>query len=226
MIDAVGKGKTAIMRNPRKKSSGSYSSLASIILTALLFLQCVPSKMNNKPVLPPKSKPKSVMLHPDLFKENITKLEIKLMLHDTASSQKDSIKTVLTREKIMNILFNLYIHTNNPEPDYEKALCLADTLSKMQKNEKKQLQYSNWRRILKQHLALESIKDSLEQNIVELDKTNKMLLYTSRRKSKKVDSLSLVVIDSLSAIIQKQKETINKLKELDVSIERQRSKMQ
>lgn len=214
------------MKNLRKKSNRCFTLLERIILVAIIFLQCVPSKINNKPVLPPKSKTKSVMLHPGEFKEKITQLEIKLMLHDTVSYHADTIKTVLTKEKIMNILFNLYIHTNNPEPDYAKALSLADSLAKMQKNEKKLLQYRNWERILKQYLALETIKDSLEQNITELDKTNKTLRYSSRKKSKQVDSLSVVVIDSLSAVIKKQKDTINKLKELDMNIERQRSKMQ
>jgi len=210
----------------RKKHNLPPFPLKSILVTVIMFLSCIPS-FNKKPVLPPQKKTKqSIMIKPEDFKEKVTQLEIKLMLHDTASPAIDTIKTEMTKEKILNILFHLYIHVNNPVPNYRKAINVADSLLVIHKKEKKRLYFLNWKRVLLQYLQLTATQDSLAAVITEANETNKSLRFSSKKKVRLAENLSAVTIDSLSAIIKKQNETINKLKELDVNLERQRSRME
>jgi len=209
----------------RKKPERYFILYTTVTILTILFLSCIPS-LNKKPVLPPEKRTKqSIKINPNEFKEKITQLEIKLMLHDTAVPSTDTIVTELTKEKILNILFHLYIHVNNPEPNYQKAVCLADSLLKIHTKEKKRLYFMNWKKMLEKYLELQTAQDSLATVITEMEEKNKSLRLFSEKKVRQAASLSAATIDSLSIIIKKQEETINKLKELDVKLERQRSKM-
>ena len=83
----------------------------------------------------------------------------------------------------------------------------------------------NWKKMLEKYLELQTAQDSLATVITEMEEKNKSLRLFSEKKVRQAASLSAATIDSLSIIIKKQEETINKLKELDVKLERQRSKM-
>lgn len=134
--------------------------------------------------------------------------------------------TTLSREAMLPKLFNLLMHVNNPNPDYSKAVILADSLAGKAKERRYLLYYRSWAAVLRKHFVLIAVKDSLETVIKEMDTKNQSLRYATRKKTKLIDSLSLHISDSLSVIIMEQKEKIEKLQELDLQMEKQRSKMQ
>ncbi len=188
-----------------------------VILGTTLLVSCLPRQLTRKPVVEPEAEPDSlILLEPDVVKEKITQLEIMLMLKDTA----------LSKEKMLPKLFNLLIHVNNPEPDYRKAVILADSLAAEATQRRYLLYYQSWGAILRKQIELTAQKDSLEMVIKKIDSKNQSLRYATRKRTKQIDSLSMHISDSLSVIIREQKEKIKKLQELDLQMEKQRSEMQ
>ncbi len=188
-----------------------------VILGTTLLVGCLPRQLTRKPVVEPGVESDSlILLEPDVVKEKITQLEIMLMLKDTT----------LSKEEMLPKLFNLLIHVNNPEPDYRKAVILADSLASKATQRRYLLYYQSWGAILRKQIVLTAQKDSLETFITEIDSKNQSLRYATRKRTKQIDSLSQHISDSLSIIIREQKEKIKKLQELDLQMEKQRSKMQ
>lgn len=213
----------------KRSAARKCTVLTAAILTGLTVLHCIPTTLKHKHTIqPPHRIALTRPLTSDKFSEEITRLEIMLMLHDTASAATDSTvkDTTLTKDLILSTLFSLYIHVDNPQPDYTKAIMIADTLIYRKANSPKISYYKSWRRILEQYLNLQAVNDSLQLEISEKDKANKTLYYSARRQTKQIDSLSVRVIDSLSFIIKEQREKITKLQDLDMKIEQQRSKIQ
>lgn len=187
-----------------------------IVFISIILLDCVPKQLQIQPVIKTVPEPDSLMLSdPDMFEKEITRLKMMVRLKDTS----------MTKEQALTQLFNLYIHLNNPEPQYDKAVFIADTLSRIAHKQKRQ-QYRNWKYILEQYLQSAAVKDSLEKVIDKMSEDIKSLRYTARKQSKQIDSLSILINDSLSTTITKQKKTIEKLQELDLKLEQQRSKIQ
>ncbi len=193
------------------------SLITSVLLGTALLVSCVPTKLKQKPVVKPVAEPDSlVLLAPDVVKEKITQLELMLMLKDTT----------LSKEDVLPKLFNLLVHVNNPEPDYRKAASLADSLAATTRARRYLLYYQSWGAVLRKHQALTGEKDSLETVIKEINTKNQSLRYATRKRTKQIDSLSQYISDSLTVIIREQKEKIEKLQELDLQMEKQRSEMQ
>lgn len=225
LIDAVAGKEIKRVRMQTEKGRGGVSLALGAVLTAVILCSCIPKQITNKPLFKPTKKEpgKLLRLAPERFNEEITKLEIKLMLHDTASPVHDSLDTTSAKDDIMIRLFDLYIHKSNPEPNYRKAITVANTLIK--RKVKNQLYYYNWRHILRKYMRVTFVRDSLDTLISAINDKNKSLQYSTLQQTKQNKNLSALV-DSLSSVINEQKKTIESLKALDVQIERQRSRMQ
>jgi hypothetical protein len=106
---------------------------------------------------------------------------------------------------------------------YDRAVVLADSLAKI--NVQRQGYDCDCRKILEKYLQLRekylrisTVKDSLERVIVKVSEGNKGMRYAARKQNWQ--------LDSLSDIITTQKRAIEKLLELDIKQEQQRSKIQ
>ncbi|MGD9201832.1 MAG: hypothetical protein PVI26_09730 [Chitinispirillia bacterium] len=153
------------------------------------------------------------LLEPHEFEAEIDSLKIKIMRKDTSFSNRE----------LLIKLFNLYIHFNNPRPDYEKAYLLADSLISDKKLTKKILTYYNWKYILKQHLDAVKKNDEHINSLISIKSRNKSLEYENKMQNRRIDSLTSVIKDSLMSVIRKQNEAIEKLKEVDLRLERHRA---
>ncbi len=142
----------------------------------------------------------------------------------------DSGDSTLSTEEIVQRLFELSIHRNNPVPDYAKAYTYAERLYKSRV--KKKLYYLNWGRMLKSYASLSTAKDSLEFEIHKISENTQSLRYYSKNKSRRISNLATTIedqektIEEQKEIIAQQKETIEKLKKLDIMMEQQRSRIE
>lgn len=150
--------------------------------------------------------------------DEIVRLE--RILADSTTVSGPEATTKIDRIAVSEDLFCLLLHRRNLEPDYDKALMYARNLFDAVPSKK--LYYASWGGLLRQHVQLLHEKDSL-QIIVQgntTDQTTKCsgLQSLNRKQSKQ--------IDSLSAVIRQQNETMMKLRQLDINMEKQRSKIQ
>jgi hypothetical protein len=155
------------------------------------------------------------LLDPEKLQKEISRLELLLQSSDT----------VYTKKEIFGKLFDCYVDIHNNEPLYKRAIAIADTLEKQQDSERMRGYYLNWKNILEKYLALMSSNDSYAYMIEKMSGEIKNLRNSSRKQIKQIDNSMNATIDSLSVIIRKQKETINKLQDLDLKIEQQRSRI-
>ena len=218
----------------KKVISGWKSSFyLGAILIAAHFPGCAPIKIVYKEAKP---KPELYSLYnSQRITNEIGRLE--KLLQDTALAKPDSLDSTIfsedyqtdptfTHEKILEKLFELYIHKSNSKPDYRKAYSHAEQLYKM--NTKRKLYYLNWGRILHSYFLLIEERDSLSQEARDaslLSENNKSLKNTLWKQSKHIDSLS-VMIKEQEGTIKHQLETIKKLERLDMMMEKQRNKIE
>lgn len=207
------------MRSKSKTRLRLNSALLILLCISMVFYYCVPKTIHQPPVQEQDIRDEEIwMPPPESFTEEVTTLEIKLMMNDTAPGKIDSLDTVITKKDLMTRLFDLYIHVNNPNPEYAKAITLADSIIQRKGNKHSTLYFMNWKRILADYLQLTASKESLEKEMQEALKKAGTLQGFSQKKIKQ--------IDSLTAIIEQQKQALDKLKELDIKIEQQRTKME
>lgn len=193
-----------------------YSFFTGIMLIIINCLNCTPKQVIIE--VPTLQSERYFTFNAKMVKEEIQRLE--KIWRDTTGAEPDSIDTTLSREEILTNLFDLSIHRRNPEPDYHKAYAYAALLYKTKTKDR--LYYLNWGCILSNYFQLtvekDSLlaeKDSLLLRIEKASKSNQSLQYNSRKQTKQIDSLSV--------LIKGHKETIEKLKNLDLMLERQRS---
>ena len=183
-----------------------------ISISIIFFLNCASMKLVKKPVYIPVIKPDNLtLLEPHEFEAEIDSIKIKLK--DTSFSNIELLKK----------LFSLYIHFNNPRPEYEKAYLIADSLTKNKKITKKLLTYYNWKSIIKQHLNIIEKNEEYIHSLISSKNQNKSLQYENKNQKKQIDSLSSVINDSLLTVLKRQNEAIEKLKEVDLRLERHRT---
>ncbi len=193
-----------------------------IMLIVIIFPNCTPKMVVKEVHVTPSEQFSGY--NAKMLKERIRHLEG--LLEDTAGGNTDYFDSTISKERILKDLFELSIHRNNPKPDYQKAYTYAASLYKMKTRH--HFYYLNWGRMLNNYFMLNTekdsliiVKDSLLQAIEGESKKSKSLqsnLYNLRKQTKQIDSLSTLITD--------QKETIEKLKKLDVMMEKQRSKIQ
>jgi hypothetical protein len=174
-------------------------------------LLCVPKPLIKPDVVLPVPKPEldnPEGMTAEIIKEKISQYEIMLQLNDTM---------IFTKEKLLAGLFDLYIHENNSEPTYRKAIILADSLSRSGMVPGRRQYFLNWKNLLGMYLQICSSKDSLGKVIVQVSDETKAIRFLTRKQTKQ--------IDSLCTVINSQKVIIGKLQELDLRLEQQRSKM-
>jgi len=100
---------------------------------------------------------------------------------------------------------------------YDRAVLLADSLAKINVQRQNRGNDCDCREILEKYLRLCTVRDSLERVIGKVSEENKGLRYTARKQIRQ--------LDSLSGMIETQKGAIEKLQELDIKQEQQRSKI-
>lgn len=201
----------------------TFSHLGTALcIPILVMLLCTPAPVIKKPEATDAER-YAKFGSEDIGRETKRLLDL---LNDQTTSQSpdtgvaDSISIPkLSRVDITERLFEMTIHRLNPSLDYEKALVYAKYLFENKPDSK--LFYANWGRVIKEHLSLEAERDSLLSTIGDMTQTVKAL------KSRNQDSRRLDTrIDSLQTVIKRQKQKIRKLGELDMMMERQRSKIQ
>jgi hypothetical protein len=180
-----------------------------VIAIAAVLLHCASGQLQQKPVVIAVSEPDSLIpADRGMFDKEIARFTMMLQQNDT------SVK----REELLTRLFGLYVHVNNPRPQYANAIILADSLVKETAGRQDRQYYCNWRNILQKYLKLNAIRDSLERVVGKISEDNKSLRYMARKQTRQ--------IDSLSGMINTQKSALQKLQELDMKLEQQRSKIQ
>jgi hypothetical protein len=100
---------------------------------------------------------------------------------------------------------------------YDRAVVLADSLAKINAQKQRQGYDCDCRQILEKYLQVCTVRDSLERVIGKVSEENKGLRYAARKQIRQ--------LDSVSGIINTQKGAIEKLQELDIKQEQQRSKI-
>lgn len=143
------------------------------------------------------------------------KIKQKILHYETMLQLNDTM--VFSKDELLAGLFDLYINDNNLEPSYRKASILADSLARTGFVPGRQQYFLNWKKILEIYLEACSDKVSLERAIGQDSDETKVIRLSIRRQTK--------LIDSLSAVVDSQKVIIGKLQELDLRMEKQRSKM-
>lgn len=186
-----------------------YILLAMVIMP---FVNCTQKVIVEAPVVWDyvKEPEPLVLLNAEDIKQEITKLEIKLMLKDT----------VVSRDTMMMNLFHLFIHKNNPEPDYNKAILLIDSIAVLKGETQEFLEYLNWSHFIQKYNKLLISVDSVSAIVKESKLKNKSLEYSNKKLKKQQEK-----IDSLCTIINSQQETMNKLRKLDLKLEKQRNRI-
>jgi hypothetical protein len=180
-----------------------------LILVSGSAFYCVSTdKLTQKPCTETAWEPDSIMLAYPGIEREISRLSVMEQQEDTS----------LSKEEIYTRLFSLYIHADNHMPRYDRAVLLADTLAKIKVQKHERQYYRNCRNILGKYLQLSSARDSLERVIGKISEENKSLRYSARKQVRQRDSLS--------GMINTQKGALEKLQELDMKLEQQRSKIQ
>jgi hypothetical protein len=124
---------------------------------------------------------------------------------------------VFSKDELLTGLFDLYIHENNPEPSFRNASILADSLARTGFVPGRRQYFLNWKKMLEIYLETCSSKDSFERVLGQISDETKTIRSSFRKQTK--------LIDSLSAVVDSQKVIIEKLQDLDMRMEKQRSKM-
>ncbi|MBN2037962.1 MAG: hypothetical protein JW768_14570 [Chitinispirillaceae bacterium] len=102
---------------------------------------------------------------------------------------------------------------------YDKAEVLADSLAKTNVQRRRQGKDGDeCRKILDSYRQLSTLRDALEREIEDVREKNTDLRSAARKQIRQ--------LDSLSRIINTQKEALEKLQELDIKQEQQRRKIQ
>ncbi len=211
------------MKRKNKGVRRAESLLLILFCISMAFYCCMPRPVLQAPdPEPPEQRDEELVLPPpESFAEEVTTLEIRIMMNDTAPAVADSLDTVphnATKTDLMAKLFDLYTHVNNPNPEYAKAITLADSILQRKGGRQSALIFLNWKRILAGYLQVSASRDSLEKEMFEASKKAGTLQGFSQKKLKQIDSLTI--------IIGQQKQALDRLKEVDVNIEQQRRKIE
>ena len=100
----------------------------------------------------------------------------------------------------------------------DRAVVLPDSLGKTSTQKQARGNDGDCRKILESYRQLSTVRDSLERVIEKVSEQNTDLRSAARKQIRQ--------LDSLSGIIHTQKEALEKLQELDIKQEQQRSKIQ
>ncbi len=189
----------------------------AVLVAFLLALFCgcfTPPVVTKVKIIEPRPSEQFINLSSEEVTAEMKRLQ-KLLL-DTATTSASSTDQRPSRQEIITDLFELSVHLNNPDPDYQQAYAYAATLYRISKTRK--LYYLNWERVLKTQVRLRAERDSLENAFQKDSKKSRSLAYVVRLREKQIDSLKVV--------IEEQKEKLEKLKKLDLTMEKQRSTIQ
>jgi hypothetical protein len=184
--------------------------LACLALSALL---CAPKPVI-KPVVVVATPPEPETLeNPEGMATE--KIKQKILQYETMLQSNDTM--VFSKDELLAGLFDLYIHESNLEPSFRKANILADSLVRTGFIPGRRQYFLNWKKMLEIYLETCSSKDSLERMLGQLNEETKTIRVSARKQTK--------LIDSLSAVVDSQKVIIGKLQDLDLRMEKQRSKI-
>lgn len=199
----------------RPHSRRARAQTAVQLLVVLIFFGCTqPPVVTRVKMIEPDPSEGFISYSAQQVTREIQRL--RTLLLDTSVASEAQVHGERTRDEIMADLFELTIHRSNPSPDYEQAFAYAAVLYKTTPTRK--LYYLNWGRLLKAHIQLKATCDSLARSFEQDSKKNRSLSYTLQSKERR--------IDSLMTIIQEQNEKLEKLKRLDLMMEKQRSTIQ
>ena len=193
-------------RGTAVKRSVFYGVL--MLVSGSAFYCASPVKLVQKPCAETAWEPDSLILAYPGIEREISRLSVMEQQEDTS----------LSKEEIQTRLFSLYIHADNHMPRYDRAVMLAESLAKIKVQKHERQYYRNCRNILEKYLQLNTARDSLERVIGKISEENKLLRYSARKQVRQRDSLS--------GMINTQKGALEKLQELDIKLEQQRSKIQ
>ena len=203
--------------------------LGNIILAGIFFLACTPQPVVQNCPEPLWKEYSSLQSYQ--VREEISRLEALLAAGDTTASDSggiaDSTDTTSAKKlsalAINRRLFELSIHGANPDYDFDKIFKYVSFL--YQHGGPDSLRYRNWGRAVREQKALLQQRDSLENVISGLSEGDKKASRSVENLKKEI-KVYLKQLDSLTAVITSQQETITKLQKLDVMMEQRRSKIQ
>ncbi|MBN1984317.1 MAG: hypothetical protein JW795_22525 [Chitinivibrionales bacterium] len=151
------------------------------------------------------------------IQSEIKRLEQKLLFSNPVTVSRFYRDTTSARTQIFESLFDLYIHANNRQPQYEKAYFLIDVLLKSKRYRHTNAYYRDWKQVLDMQRHEKNQYDSLLNEFSLLNKKHESFRSQLQKRGMEIDSLILV--------LKRQQETIQKLQELDLKMEQQRSRI-
>lgn len=208
----------------------SSTVLGTTFLAAALFPACTPPPPAVQECPEPLWKKYSPFQSYQV-KEETARLEALLAAGDTITSDSggmaDPTDTTAAKKfsalEIKQRLFELLIHSANPDYDFDKIFEYVSFL--YQHGGPDSLRYRNWGRAVREQKALLRQRDSLEHVVSDISEGDKKASRSMENFRKEI-KVYLKQRDSLTAVIAAQEETISKLQKLDVMMEQRRSKIQ
>ncbi len=222
------------MKSNRNNSSRHRRNRKSIKTSAIILIWCFFFLCTTKPIIneikdcPQPLWKKYSSFHASQVKEEITRLQALLAAGDTLPSDKagksdeNAESKKLTGIEIRERLFELSIHSSNPEFNFDKILEYASFL--YQNGGSDSLRYRNWGRAVREYDLIRKQRDSLADIITQSLKAQKNTLETTENLKKEIKTY-IKQRDSLIAVINSQQETITKLQKLDLIMEQQRTRI-
>jgi len=131
----------------------------------------------------------------------------------------DSLKQVrenaeIKWRKVLTGLFYLYIHPDNPEQDYTRALTYVSLLAEAEPTERGRMLYQGLAMLLLDYIDIQQSNPDLNSQLTKQKKTSQALRRANRNLRQE--------ITELKKTIQEQTATIEKLNALDIQMEQQR----